>query len=231
MITAPVETFPALADFRHGFVGRAPGIDVATGRGEALARLDAMHQSARDELGLTGWPMLRAEQVHGAGVFVLEAAEPLPAGPVPGVDALVTARAGVCLGIYVADCCAVYVVDPGRRVVGLAHSGKKGTERGIVPAVIRAMTERFGSRAQDLTVQLSPCIRPPHYELDFAAEIVVQCRAAGVLRVYDAGACTAADPARYYSYRREKGRTGRMLALLAAAGQEVEAREEGAARL
>lgn len=216
MLTAPTESFAALAGFRHGFIGRVPGIDVAADRAEALARLDGYHREARRELGLGSRPMVRAEQVHGAGVFALEAGAPIPTEPVAEVDALITARTDVCLDIYVADCCAVYVVDPGRRVIGLAHSGKKGTELGIAPAVIRAMNERFGSRAEDLAVQLSPCIRPPHYEIDFAAEIVAQCRAAGVLRVHDAGACTAADPERYYSYRREKGRTGRMLAVLAA---------------
>lgn len=216
MTTALAETFSALAGFRHGFICRAPGVDVATDRGEALARLEPIQQRARAELGLAGRPMLRAEQVHGAGVFILRAGEPIPPGPIAGVDALVTARTDVCLGIYVADCCAVYVVDPVQRAIGLAHSGKKGTEQGIAPAVLRALSERFGSRPEDLTVQLSPCIRPPHYEVDFAAEIVEQCRAAGVGRVYDAGACTAANPERYYSYRREKGRTGRMLAVLAA---------------
>jgi copper oxidase (laccase) domain-containing protein len=64
-------------------------------------------------------------------------------------------------------------------------------------------------------VQLSPCIRPPHYEIDFAAEIVRQCRELGVTAVHDCGVCTACDLARYYSYRAEKGRTGRMLAFLA----------------
>lgn len=215
MLTAPMESFAALAGFRHGFIGRVPGIDVALDRAEALARLDRCHQEARHALGLGDRPMLRAEQVHGARVFALEAGSSVSTEPVAGVDALITSRADVCLGIYVADCCAVYVVDSARRVIGLAHSGKKGTELGIAPAVIRAMSERFGSRAEDLTVQLSPCIRPPHYEIDFAAEIVAQCRAAGVLRVHDAGACTAEDPERYYSYRREKGRTGRMLAVLA----------------
>jgi copper oxidase (laccase) domain-containing protein len=43
---------------------------------------------------------------------------------------------------------------------------------------------------------------------------VRQLRGAGVGRVADCGANTAADPERYYSYRMEKGRTGRLLALL-----------------
>jgi len=77
------------------------------------------------------------------------------------------------------------------------------------------MGEHFGSGPGDLIVQLSPCIRPPHYEVDFAREIVRQVRACGVQQVHDSGLCTACDLSRYYSYRAEKARTGRMLALLA----------------
>jgi len=77
------------------------------------------------------------------------------------------------------------------------------------------MAEKFGSAPTDLVVQLSPCIRPPHYEVDFAAEIIRSCRARGVLHVHDSGICTACELDRYYSYRAEKAKTGRMLALLA----------------
>jgi hypothetical protein len=76
------------------------------------------------------------------------------------------------------------------------------------------MIDRFGSDPADFVVHLSPCIRPPHYEVDFAAEIVQQCRALGVSEIHDSGVCTAGDLDRYYSYRAEKGKTGRMLALL-----------------
>ena len=65
-----------------------------------------------------------------------------------------------------------------------------------------------------MIVQLSPCIRPPHYEVDFAAEIIRQCRALGVQHIHDSGTCTACDLARYYSYRAEQGKTGRMLAVI-----------------
>ena len=213
----PVEQFDALRTLgcRHGFIGRVEGVDVNADRAAALARLDGFHRRARREMGLDGTVFITAEQVHGNAVAVMAADDPLPDTPVPGVDGLVTNRPDVSLGIYVADCCAVYFVDPTRRVVGLVHSGKKGTELGIVPVALAAMTAHFGTRPEEVTAQLGPCIRPPWYEVDFAAQIVAQCRAAGVVHVRDEGANTAADPQRYYSYRREKGRTGRMLALLA----------------
>jgi copper oxidase (laccase) domain-containing protein len=77
------------------------------------------------------------------------------------------------------------------------------------------MGQEFGVGPGDLIAQLSPCIRPPHYEIDFATEIARQCRNAGIKEIHDCGVCTACDLEHYYSYRAEKGKTGRMLALLA----------------
>ncbi|MEY2597753.1 MAG: hypothetical protein RLZZ142_12, partial [Verrucomicrobiota bacterium] len=149
------------------------------------------------------------EQVHGAEVSVVS-----EGGMSGGVDGLVSGEPGVCLGIYVADCCAVYLVDVRRRVIGLVHSGAKGTRLGVVPAALAVMERDFGCVGSDVVAVLSPCIRPPRYEVDFAAEIRAQCAGRGVRQVHDSGACTGSDLERYYSYRMEKGRTGRMLALL-----------------
>jgi copper oxidase (laccase) domain-containing protein len=213
----PAEHFSALSAFPgvvHGFTLRVPGIEMSHDKTEALARLDGVHRKIRAEHGLATLPFITAQQIHGKDVAVVDAT-------ISGDkcfddrDGLITKERGVCLGIYVADCCAVFLVDPVRRAIGLVHSGKKGTELGIVANAIRAMTAKFGSSAADLVVQLSPCIRPPHYEIDFASEIVRQCRDLGVASVHDGGICTACDLARYYSYRAEKGRTGRMLAFLA----------------
>jgi len=65
-------------------------------------------------------------------------------------------------------------------------------------------------------VQLSPCIRPPSYEVDFAAGIRAQCLESGIRpeHLHDCGICTSTDLQRFYSYRVEMGKTGRMLALL-----------------
>ena len=183
-------------------------------KAEALARLDTIHRTIRAEHGLSARPFITAQQIHGNEIAVVKAL--LSADKCfANCDGIITDQRGICLGIYVADCCAVYLVDPVRRAIGLVHSGKKGTELGIVPNAIKAMTAQFGSDASDLIVQLSPCIRPPHYEIDFGAEIIRQCRDAGVAAIHDSNVCTACDLDRYYSYRAEKGRTGRMLAFLA----------------
>jgi copper oxidase (laccase) domain-containing protein len=210
------EQFPALGalpNIIQGFTLRVPGIEMSHDKMEALARLDGVHREIRREHGL-GAPFITAQQVHGNRITVVDGTM-TEDKCFEGCDGLITNQDAVCLGIYVADCCAVYLVDRRFGAIGLVHSGKKGTELGVVPNAIESMAEHFGSRPADLVVQLSPCIRPPHYEIDFAAEIVRQCRALGVTEVNDSGVCTACDLNRYYSYRAEKGRTGRMLAFLA----------------
>jgi hypothetical protein len=212
------EQFPALSAVeicRHVFTQRIPGIDVSNDKAEVLKRLDAAHREIRRAIGVGDWPLFTAQQIHGNKVAIVERCSRGPVGrEFPACDGIITNQRGVALGVYVADCCAVYIVDPKTPAIGLAHSGRKGTELGVVTNAINQMIERFGSNPAEMIVQLSPCIRPPHYEVDFAAEVVRQCRDEGVREIHDSGVCTACDLGRYYSYRAERGKTGRMLALL-----------------
>jgi purine-nucleoside/S-methyl-5'-thioadenosine phosphorylase / adenosine deaminase len=216
MTQFPFEQFRALSAIeicRHVFTQRIPGIDISHDKAEAVRRLEAAHREIRSSLGMGDWPLLTAQQIHGNKVAIID--RPIESDKhFARCDGFITNQRRVALGIYVADCCAVYLVDPKTPAVGLVHSGRKGTELAVVTNAITQMVESFESEPAELIAQLSPCIRPPHYEIDFAAEIVEQCRAQGVLEIHDSGVCTACDLDRYYSYRAEKGKTGRMLALL-----------------
>jgi copper oxidase (laccase) domain-containing protein len=211
-----IDQFPAIdasGVCRHVFTQRIKGIDVSHDKPEALRRLDAAHREIRGSIGMGDWPLLTAEQIHGKKVAIIDT--PVASDKhFAGCDGFITNQRRIALGIHVADCCAVYIVDPTTPAVGLVHSGRKGTELGVVTNAIMKLTERFGSNPAELIVQLSPCIRPPHYEIDFATEIVRQCRALGVKEIHDSRVCTACDLDRYYSYRAEEGKTGRMLALI-----------------
>ena len=212
----PFEQFPALNATnicRHVFTRRIPGIDVSHDKAEALRRLDAAHLEIRREIGMADWPLLTAEQIHGDKIAVVDR-PPTSDKEFAGCDGFITNQREIALGIHVADCCAVYIVDPATPAIGLVHSGKKGTALGIAGKAIPQMKQTFGSNPAELIVQLSPCIRPPHYEIDFAADIVEQCRSQGVKQIHDNGICTACHLDIYYSYRAEKGKTGRMLAVL-----------------
>ena len=214
----PFEQFPALSAIgicRHAFAQRIPGIDVSHDKVEVLKRLDAAHRGIRNAIGVGDWPLFTAQQIHGNKIAVVDNVSRRPGGrKFSGCDGIITNQRGIVLGVYVADCCAVYIVDSKTPAIGLVHSGRKGTELGVVPNAITQMSDRFGSDAANMLAQLSPCIRPPDYEVDFAAEIVRQCRAFDVNEIHHSGVCTACDLDHYYSYRAEKGKTGRMVALI-----------------
>jgi copper oxidase (laccase) domain-containing protein len=223
MMDLPFEQFPALSAIgicRHIFTQRIPDIDVAHDKAVVLRRLDAAHRGIRNAIGMGGWPLFTAQQIHGDKIAIIDLADSggSPVGcedkHFSGCDGLITNQRGIVLGVYVADCCAVYIIDSKTPAIGLVHSGRKGTELSVVPNAIKQMIDRFGSDPGNMIVQLSPCIRPPHYEVDFAAEIVRQCRALDVKEIHDSGVCTACGLHRYYSYRAERGKTGRMLALV-----------------
>jgi YfiH family protein len=194
-LVVPDEKFPALGQtnaVEHGFVLRVPGIDVQTDRVSALARLREFHSRALARLA--GKAIRQAEQVHGNEVALVTADGPEKTA---GADGLLTVDPGVVLAIYVADCCAIYLADPRRRVIGLLHSGKKGTALNISGRAVEKLEAEFGCDPADLIAQLSPCIRPPHYEVDFATEIVTQLRRAGIKSVHDCMENTGSDRNRF----------------------------------
>ena len=210
-----LEKFPALSlpGMAHGFVRRVPGVDVTSDKQEVLALLKPRHEAAVAALGFAQDMVFTAEQIHGGETVAVTAASP---HWTPGVDGLMTNERGLLLGIHTADCAPVYLVDPVCRAIALLHSGRKSTEVGITPRAIRLMADTYGTNPANLIVQIGPCIRPPLFEVDIAAMIARDAIAAGVpsAQVHDCGICTGAAVDRYYSYRVEKGKTGRLLALL-----------------
>ena len=198
-----LETFPALqlSGLRHGF----------STRGSVPLQVDSEINAAYVAAGFPMLDAVHAEQPHGNRVQVVYT----PLGiRVPDVDALATSVPRMPLVVRVADCGPVYFYDPARQVIALAHSGRRGTEGNIVAATISCLRDTFDTNPENLIVQLGPCIRPPYYEVDFAAEIQRQAHACGVRHYHDCGVCTASHLDRYYSYRAEKGKTGRMWAVL-----------------
>lgn len=156
----------------------------------------------------------RAQQVHGNKVALV--GDIGCSYPVEGVDGLFCGgKADCCLGIYVADCAAVWIFDTVTKSRALVHSGKLGTQQNIVGEALKAMYKVLGVHAADCIAVISPCIRPPHYEVDIVTMIKQELEEAGIVpqNIHDCGLDTASDLDTFYSYRVEKGNTGRMLAL------------------
>lgn len=185
--------------------------------------------------------LVTARQVHGTRVRIIEGGMAgHENGTVGEVDALVAAERWPVLAIQVADCVPVYLIDPAREVVALAHAGWRGTQGRLMERTVEAMSEAFGSRAHDCVAILGPSIGPCCYRVGpevarafeeaFPGERLVSDElrldlwranafalvAAGLpesgIRV--AGFCTACRTDLFYSHRREGGDTGRLAAVI-----------------
>lgn len=169
------------------------------------------------------------DQAHGSGVAVVEQ---LPAGPVPGVDALVTRSRELALAVLVADCVPVLLADGAAEVVAVAHAGRRGLAAGVVQATVVAMSA-LGADPANVTALVGPAVGPCCYEvpaemrdevaagvpeaaartragspaLDLPAGVLALLHRAGVRRCVRSWVCTVDDPA-YFSHRRD-GVTGR----------------------
>jgi polyphenol oxidase len=211
----PLNSIPGV---RAAWIGRIPDLPITGDRDEAMNLLRPHHEAVVSDFAGSSAQWWRAEQVHGTQVAVVPGSPQIAAPDglpvVPDSDGLVTCRAGVILAIYVADCGAIWLADRKTGAIGLLHSGKKGTEGNIFEVALGVMAEKFGTRAENVTAVLSPCIRMPDYDVDFAGEIGKQATHAGVGSFLDCGLNTASDLKRHYSYRLELGKTGRMMALI-----------------
>lgn len=183
------------------------------------------------------------EQVHGASIASVESCT--SADPIPGCDALATQLPGLALVIRTADCVPIVVWDPVQRVVALAHAGWRGLASFLPMRLVRFLQTRYVSHPQDLFIGIGPAIRVCCYEVgeefvprfgpfvhtrhgrrvcDLVGCATQQLVATGVRtsRVVDCGQCTACQPSRWHSVRREGEAGGRLLSfVLIRPGSEV----------
>ena len=111
--------------------------------------------------------MARLDQTHSTLVYN---ARPEDAGA--GIikqslfgDGVITSARGLVLCTVEADCAPVYILDPVRRVVGMVHSGWRGTANKIVGAALALMRFNHGSSPADLIVMIGPSICGDCYEV------------------------------------------------------------------
>ena len=114
--------------------------------------------------------LCRLRQVHGNTVVVLRsrpAARPAArqAEKRPVGDALVTRRSGLLLAVAAADCVPILLVEPAARVVAAVHAGWRGTQNGVVPAVMDMLRDRFSTDPSLAFAALGPSIGPCCYQV------------------------------------------------------------------
>ena len=79
-------------------------------------------------------------------------------------DAQYTLQQDRAIGVFTADCLPVLLADPHAGIIGAAHCGRKGLQRGVLQNLIHAMESR-GARSSHMAATLGPCICGSCYEV------------------------------------------------------------------
>lgn len=128
---------------------------------------DPAHVAANME-GLAhvmGAPLRLIHQVHSAiAVDADELADNAVDSYHVDADAQVSARTGMPLGIFGADCLPVLYADPDSGVIAASHCGRRGLQRGVVHACVQKMIEKGADRTR-ISAMLGPCICGTCYEV------------------------------------------------------------------
>ncbi len=108
--------------------------------------------------------IFRAKQVHGNQVLEINDQSNLDV-TIEEFDGLLTNKTGLALSTYHADCVPIYYYDKVKKVIGLAHSGWKGTLNNISKTMVEKMISTYACDLKDIYIGIGPSIGPCCYEI------------------------------------------------------------------
>ena len=173
------------------------------------------------------------DQKHTGRVQVLE----LDLKPIK-VDAVLTKRKGILIGVHVADCVPILLYDAQKAVIGAVHAGWRGTANQILKNTVKTMRDKFRCSAENILVAVGPSIRQCCYNVgddvntavqkatgegsyhrsqddklfvDLSSANVIQAMSSGIPQknIWQSEECTCCSPLGFYSYRRTKDSAAR----------------------
>jgi polyphenol oxidase len=221
----------------HGFFTRAGGVsdgvyaslNCSIGSGDDPAKVAENRGRALEALGLARDSLVTGYQVHGKDVAVVD--DIWRHADRPKVDALVTRRRGIALGILTADCVPVLLADPGVPLIAAAHAGWRGAVGGVLEETLAVMREQ-GAELARIRAGVGPAIgaasyevgpefpaaflaeraenrsyfrpapRDKHFLFDLGGYVAEKLARLGVGNVARSGGDTAAEPQHFFSWRR-----------------------------
>lgn len=209
------------------------GLDLGDSSDNVMQNLEVLCQAS-------GMPTPhQAKQIHGIQVLRCQGfGEVHP----QEADILMATDINVVLAIRTADCLPILLVDKKAKVAAAVHAGWRGTVEKVAEIAVDEMC-RLGATPENILASLGPCIDSCCFEVnedigrllsqscgekvtikkgaslfaDLKKTNASQLLTCGLTQEHIelSGACTACQisPA-YFSYRRDKGKTGRQLAMI-----------------
>lgn len=228
----------ALQTTRSGGASEVPqdSMNLAWHTGDDPEHVRENYRRLCANLGISPKSIVTTGQVHGTEVALASAP-----GNLDGYDALITNVRGLFVGIMTADCYPILIHDRRTGASGAAHAGWQGAAGRIAEKTVQAMRDAFGTHPEDCLAWVGTGISGDRYEIggEVAARFdsrylkpapsgegkhLLDLSAASRDQLLEAGLpseqvqcseyCSYRDADLFFSYRRDNGKTGRMLALI-----------------
>lgn len=223
---------------RQGGVSEAPldSLNIGLAVGDRPQLVEENRRRLLADAGLSVLELRMVHQVHGDRMLDAEALGP----SIEEADALFTRKAGRVVGVSTADCVPILLVDPRARLVAAVHSGWRGTDLEITRKTVEGLVHQ-GARVERLLAAIGPSIQRCCYQvsdelaqrfgarfgdevlsarnLDLPLAVELTLKKAGLKagQIDRLEECTSCLADRYFSHRRDQGRTGRHLNFVACA--------------
>jgi len=222
---------------RHGGVSFTPfdSLNLSFSVGDKSENVQINRMLLCKHLGISEENLVTSTQVHGSDCLIAE-----KPGHFIGYDAIITNKPNLFVSVSIADCVPILIYDPVQKVVGAVHAGWKGTQLEIVKKTIQLLTAIFETRASDCRAYIGTSIKANDYEigydvaqhfsenylttttimqkwfLDLPKANYDQLIKTGVStnNIETSVYSTYSDSEHFFSYRKSKAKTGRMMAII-----------------
>jgi YfiH family protein len=197
-----------------------------------------VHKNRELFFGQLGIPLSQlslSHQVHQNKVQVVERP-----GRSEGYDAQITNKRGVYLAVSIADCAPILIYDERNDAVAAVHAGWRGTTMGVVTNTLKQMKRVYGTNGRFCKAFIGACISFDVFEVGEEVAVnfeeafkrydeekkkwFVDLKEANKKQLLDFGIsshqievseyCTVKNNDLFFSHREEKGKTGRMMAVI-----------------
>lgn len=221
---------------RHGGVssGAYSSLNVRFGIGDDAVNVQKNRKIISDVFGNSIDQLISANQTHSDHVQVVGGS--FGSGgekdTFNDIDAFVCSEPNIACMIQVADCQAQILYDPVQKVFGIVHAGWKGLAKDVTGATIEILKSTFGSKPGDIVACIAPSLGPCcsyfsspktelpenfHQFIDDKNRVDLWSFAIEQLKSHSIKAeniqltklCTQCQGEDFFSYRRDKGATGR----------------------
>lgn len=188
-----------------------------------------------ENLGINAKHIAFQGQIHSANVKSVS-----KGGNYQNTDALFTTVSGIFLSVQTADCIPIFIYSPDQHAIAVIHAGWRGALSGVLKNSLTLFESDKKDNLKNLYVAFGPALQKTCFEikedvyskvpekfllihkeenrryLDLQSCLKTQLTENGVVseNIFINKTCTHCDSERFYSYRRDRNNSGRMMGII-----------------